>query len=507
MHYATGGTDLGGFPHIRVAWWLRLRAAVLLSGLYGLWAWSLLTNFTLRAAGPEKLQRVFPDMARRILSWDFSISPDVIEFEAFVRDGVSYTYYGIFPALLRMPFILSGFDTLNGARLSCLTALVLTVFAYLRLVQVALVGTNARLLTAAALLSMVLTGPQIFVLASASLYHELIFWSAALTALFQLIAVTRWTRGEPIAGRDFSVLAVLAGLCLLCRVTDGAGLYAALLLMLIHGLVQRWRALPSGRRLQTVMARPGWLVMLFAAGCVSLVFVGIQGYLNLKHWGDPFAASPYQYQTLFLNDVVASARFERLGLFSWVRVALSSAYYATGIKLEHFAPTLLVDYYGGIEGPRAVIPLTAPLLFLMAAVGLWQLVRRPAATLVPGLTAAGVLVGVLLMLGFHAICLRYAFDGWGLLILVAAVGLRPLAMSGRPRLVGLGAIALLGIGIAGSHVTLLRYKIVYSGTDPAVRYTLSRALQPILCPRAPIDPRVKLTDFNPLVTPSCPPLW
>lgn len=490
-----------------IVWWLRPEAALLLSGLYGLWAWALLTNFDLRAVASEKLGRVFPDMARRMLSWDFSISPDAIQFEAFIRDGVTYTYYGIFPALLRMPLVLFGLDTLDLARVSCIAALVLTVFAYLRLFQVVLMGTNAGLLTAAALLSMVLTGPQIFVLASASLYHELIFWSAALTAIFQLVVVARWVRGEPIAGRDLYVLALLAGLCLLCRVTDGAGLYAALLLLLIYALVQRWRALPVGRQLQATTARPGWLMTLFGVGCVALTFVGVQSYVNLKRWGDPFETSPYQYQTLFLNDPTAIERFHRLGLFSWVRVAMSTAYYATGVKLQQVAPTLLIDYYGWIEGPRAIVPLTAPLLFVMAAVGLGQMLRRPMATLVPGLTAAGGLVGVLLMLGFHAICLRYAFDGWGLLVLVAALGVRPLALMGRPRLVGLSAIVLLGLGIAGSHMTLLRYKIVYSGTDSMVRYGLSLMLQPIVCPRARLDLNVMLTDFNPLVTPNCPPLW
>lgn len=494
-------------PITSIVWWLRPQAAFLLSGLYGLWAWALLTNFDLRAVAPEKLGLVFPDMARRMLSWDFSISPNAISFEAFIRESVTYTYYGIFPALLRMPLIPFQLDDLELARVSCIAALVLTVFAYLRLSQIVLVGTNANLLTAAALLSMVLSGPQIFTLASAALYHELIFWSAALTAIFQLIVMASWVRGEPISGGAFYALALLAGLCLLCRVTDGAGLYAALLLLLIYVLVQRWRTLPVGCQLRVTMARPGWVMTLFGAGSVALIFVGVQGYLNFQRWGDPLAASPYQYQTMFLNDPAAVERFNRLGLFSWVRVAMSTAYYATGVKLEQVAPTLLVDYYGGIEGPRAIVPLTAPLLFVMATVGLWHMVRHPLVTFVPGLTAAGSLVGVLLMLGFHAICLRYAFDGWGLLVLIATLGLRPLAMMGRPRLIGLSAIALLGLGIAGSHLTLLRYKIVYSGTDAAVRYGLSRILQPLLCPRAPLDPSIKLTDFNPLVTPNCPPIW
>jgi hypothetical protein len=70
-----------------------------------------------------------------------------------------------------------------------------------------------------------------------------------------------------------------------------------------------------------------------------------------------------------------------------------------------------------------------------------------------------------------------------------------------------GAAALLLLGTAGSALTLLRYKINYSGTDAGVRYGLSATLRPILCPNAKLSTGVKLSDFNPLVTPACPPLW
>jgi hypothetical protein len=202
------------------------------------------------------------------------------------------------------------------------------------------------------------------------------------------------------------------------------------------------------------------------------------------------------------------ARYARNGLFSWVRIGMALIYYATGLKLERAFPVLFDDLYGGIEGPRAVIPLCAPLLFGLASIGLVSLLRRPGAHATPWLLTIGLASGFMLVLGYQALCLRYVFDGWGLLLVLAALGLRVIIQSPQwTRRVTNGALALLVVGFLGSHLTLLRYKIVYSGTDPVVRYEVSKALQPLICPAAPLNPNVKLTDFNPLVTLNCPPVW
>lgn len=76
-----------------------------------------------------------------------------------------------------------------------------------------------------------------------------------------------------------------------------------------------------------------------------------------------------------------------------------------------------------------------------------------------------------------------------------------------PRIATGALTALLLIGLVASHLMLLRYKIVSVATMPAVRYELTRAVRPLLCPGAPIDDNVRLTDLHPLITPSCPPIW
>jgi hypothetical protein len=133
--------------------------------------------------------------------------------------------------------------------------------------------------------------------------------------------------------------------------------------------------------------------------------------------------------------------------------------------------------------------------------------RRPTRHAVPLLLLAGNLVGVVLMLGFHALSLRYVFDAWGMVVTLAALGLQSAAASWRIARSAMLAGLLLLVGTAASDLMLLRYKINYSGTDPAAQYSLSQRIQPLLCPHATLNPAVKLTDFIPLATPSCRPLW
>jgi hypothetical protein len=475
---------------------------------YILLAALLLTNFGRSLFVPQKLGLVFNDMAYRLPRWDFSVTRDIIQVEAFIHNGVPTAYYGIFPALLRMPLVALGWRVVEFGTLFCLIALSVTVYAYIRLFQIAvhdLPGTRRHLYMRIAVGSVVLTGPQIFLLASASLYHELIFWSAGLVALFNLLVLTRFWQHQPFSRTDLLTLAVIAGLCLLCRLPDGLSLYVALLLLMIWTFVTRLAQVASGRRVATLLQMPDWLTSLLAAGTVALLFVAVQAVVDWERFGDPFATSPYHEYVQFRGRPADLVRFARHGLFSVQRMFLAIAYYGAGLKLEQHFPAAFDDLYGSIEGPRAIVPACAPLLFLLAAVGAGRLCLQRQA--MPIILVVGNLAGTVIMLGFHALCLRYVFDGWGLLMILGAIGLRWIVSWSTGRWLPIVAGGLLCLGVLGSGLTLVRYKIVYSGTDPQVRYDLSAALQPLVCPHAPLDKTVTLTDFNPLVTPRCPPLW
>jgi hypothetical protein len=101
--------------------------------------------------------------------------------------------------------------------------------------------------------------------------------------------------------------------------------------------------------------------------------------------------------------------------------------------------------------------------------------------------------------------IRYTFSFWGPLMALAPAGAQKL-QAWRPgsRFVPAVLVILLLLGVAGSGLTLLRYKLVSVATDSAVRYRLSNTLHPIICPHAAVKP-----DAPPahLATVACPPLW
>lgn len=65
--------------------------------------------FILGGAGdlfvPVRYAMTFNSMALNLLEGRFDVDPATIGNEAFLRGGRSYAYFGIFPALLRLPLV------------------------------------------------------------------------------------------------------------------------------------------------------------------------------------------------------------------------------------------------------------------------------------------------------------------------------------------------------------------------------------------------------------------
>ena len=179
----------------------------------------LLSNGTFRIFAPEMLDKVFNSMLVNLFHGDFTIDRKAINFEASIRDGKAYTYFGVFPALFRVaaiPFI----DVAHAelARLSCLAAVVL--FVVLQLWALVVVHNSLPIesrrpgFLAIMVAATVLSGPQLYILAAAPIYHEPILWSAAMGAAFNLIILRAALGGPGLSRRDLVWLAVLAGLAL-----------------------------------------------------------------------------------------------------------------------------------------------------------------------------------------------------------------------------------------------------------------------------------------------------
>jgi hypothetical protein len=497
--------------------WLGLRLAIVLSLVSLLWSAALITDFSFQLMGPDKFGLVFNDLARRLMRGDMTINPDLITYEAFVHDGRTYTYFGIFPAILRIPLVLAGAGAYPMARISCITALWIVSFTTIRMTQAVLdsdpPSRTFRPLAATAVIGISGSGPLIYCLSAASIYNEVIFWAAAGTATFNWIVVRRVCECRSLRPLDLKLLALVAGCVLLTRVTCGVALYAGIALLLVWPSlvalsVEDWRA--CGRTFGRTLRQAA------PAIAIAIIFVAAEAAVNQLRWGNPLTPAPLQYYLQYIDSPHRAELLSvlaRHGTIDLVRIPFAALHYGLGVKVDELFPQVVSNHFLGIEGPRMVTLLCAPWIVVCACTAIPGVLAASSrrGLLLPLFAAGGI--GFLVPLAVPWLCLRYTFDGWGFLTLAAAIGARWLvhrtATSPEKYFRRLGRIAIAATlsGVVVSHAALLRYKINYFGTTPSVRYALSRELQPLICPNARLTADVKLTDFIPLVTPSCPPLW
>jgi hypothetical protein len=172
----------------------------------------LQTNF---GTGP----RFFWAQANSMLSGHLDVDPSVIKFESWRVDGKSYGYFGVFPSVLRMPFVLALGPDNDGLVPLFLTASISVAFYFaLDLVRRVLFekhpfagpSENARNAVYLAFSALAL-GPAsvLIVLAHPFVYQEAIAWSVAGACVFANM-FWRWSRTRSAWALGVSVVALVA---------------------------------------------------------------------------------------------------------------------------------------------------------------------------------------------------------------------------------------------------------------------------------------------------------
>jgi hypothetical protein len=260
----------------------------------------LLSNGTFQILAPELLDKVFDNMLVHLLHGEFTVDRNAIDYEAITQDGKTYTYFAVFPAILRllaMPFV--DIAQADLARLSCLMAVVIFVVLQLRtllIVHYSLpAGSRIRGLFNVMVAATVLSGPQLYILGSAWVYHEPILWAAVLAAAFNLIVVRTALSGDDLRTSELASLAALAGLAINTRAPIGVALYLGTVLLMAWTAWSRrapeqrqWGCLASGRVLLRAVSAlahdPRISLPVFVLGLAAVA----AGIVNLGRWGNPF---------------------------------------------------------------------------------------------------------------------------------------------------------------------------------------------------------------------------
>src|SRR6516162_2812659 len=89
--------------------WLSFAVLLTIIAIYYLF---LLSNGTFQLFGPEILDKAFDNMLVHLLRGEFTVDREAIGYKVFTRDGKTYAYFGIFPAVLYMLAGNSGRSTL-----------------------------------------------------------------------------------------------------------------------------------------------------------------------------------------------------------------------------------------------------------------------------------------------------------------------------------------------------------------------------------------------------------
>jgi len=477
---------------VRLPRWLGVAALIAVAAAYYL---VLLSNGTMRVFAPELLDKVYDSMLLHLMHGEFDVDPKAIDFEATLINGKTYTYFGIVPALLRLlalPFI--DLSQAHLARLSCLAGMVVFVAIQLRtllLVHDSLpIASRRPVFLAVMAAATVLSGPQLYLLGSAWVFHEPIIWSGAIAAIFNFF-ILRAALGPGLRASDLIWLAILAGVAFNTRGSAGIGLYVATFLLVLWA-AWRWHrparlsAAPAGSMATAIGAVARDPVIIVTLGILTVLAVTV-GVVNFERWGNPLTFGGDANNYVLLKEKPDAVRmFNIYGAFNIQRIWIGALYYATGIPwlvkgIAPFAGFLHARYYQ-IEGPPLVPLLTNPLTIVLAGIGVYQLWRGPKSY--PGgnaivwLTLAGHAVVIVIIFSFFYLALRYRFDLAPFMTLAAFVGYRSFCLSAAQigdalqKRLRITAIGLCLVGILFSHYVMVLHKAWSMGVPMEVRESL-----------------------------------
>ena len=397
--------------------------------------------------------------ARAMLHGHLAIPPGLIGVEAFVVHGHNYTYFGLFPSILRLPFV-EWAPSLFG-RLSTPSILVAWLVSAGFVIGLSwrvrvMVRGNAALGWAEAIsfgaLTATVQAGSVFLLLAATpyVYNEDLAWSIALTigCLFVLVGIMQ----RPTWGRVIT-LGFLLTAADLNRLTTG---WAAILGTV---LVAGWFALGRGG----IERRRWWLPLCAVAGIALLAGCAVNVAKFGTLFGLPITDQIYTRENRYRRTFLAAHHGSEVDIpFVWSN--LWAYLRPDGLRLTSVFPFVTLPSspaasLGGVLFDRryrtASVPASMPLLFLLSCWGLISAFRpRP-----PGqvarmrllLLSAGVAAGALLIWGY--IGPRYLADFMPLLALGAVVGLADIwrRQDGRSRkrrsLVAGLVLALAGLSI------------------------------------------------------------
>lgn len=394
----------------------------------------------------------FDYQAEALLRGDLALEKDSIGLEAFVVDGKDQMYFGLFPALLRLP-IEALTDRFFGQLtvVSAFGAWMLFVVALWKLTDRVLAGQTGPLVRIWKI-GAALGTPMLALAGSAWVFNEAIMWGVASCVWFQYRLLCEL---EQPSARHQAWLAGSLVLVVLNRPTFGLG---CLLVTVAVVAARWWRSRSFG---------DSELRLGTAIGVGSLLLV-IPNFLRFgRLFGPPMEAqglSMFDAHRMRMLDFTGGdyvdPRYLPTNLLAYLRpdgVSVDARF--PFVTAPDTIPTRVGDVVHDITYRTPSLPASTPLLVVLALIGLAWAIRalvnrhhdRRTRHLVV-LAATGVpAAAALTVWGF--IAPRYLGDFVPVLVPLALLGLATISgVQSRRLIIGLGALAawsvIASIGIA-----------------------------------------------------------
>ena len=412
----------------------------------------------------------FNNMMDHMLHGRFDVDPDIVAGEGFLRDGRVYAYWGIVPALLRLPVLaLPNGMNVDVTNISCMTALIIMLsINYKTLVYlIPHLPKNTQWIQACLFVAMTCSGAQICFLRF-SLFQEVCFWAIVFGLLFVHWAV-RACLNPAQAPKALTWMSVSAGLALLTRVSMGIALYAALALF---GLLSIWRGIAmvrTARRGGDGQAAPKVLGHCLAAIAILLFFVGVTAWVNEQRWGNPFTFANYNLYIMNKYFPDRLPRTEAHGLFNFRRIPLGIIYYFIPVWVFKSGQggLILQDSFHRLvdatEMPPSSFFLTDGFLLLLCSVFLVVLVKNHENTGMDKAASLLIILGLctapLLMLMAISMNFRYRAEFYPLFMFMGLMGSTVVSRRYAHNLYfRYLCIFLVCVSVVSSYTVMLLYK-------------------------------------------------
>ena len=190
---------------------------------------------------PEDFCGFYDAQARSLIEGRLDVPAAAIGSEAFTFQGKTYGYFGIGPALLRIPLVIAS-SKLDGlwSRMMMMIGCSINLICIYRIVRLirrdkAVSQRSQRLLHSLFMLCAGIGSTNVFLLGRSFTYHEAIMWGGTFALLFTWALIKYFAR--PGYG-SLALASFFAFMSFHCRPTVGAG---ALLAMCVLCTILIWR--------------------------------------------------------------------------------------------------------------------------------------------------------------------------------------------------------------------------------------------------------------------------